>query len=210
MKKLLFFIILLGVMVALPAMMPDRSRSKVIIEGYGEGATWQEAKTQALADLACNLYDPWVSVTDDYKKTFKATDDLEELYTEFVHRILIYQEGWVFAPEYEYSETSQGYKCTAWVGDEYARAAIYNVFFISYDFDAAHRAFISEYQTYKSYSALEYYWVEERYYVLQYKAGLTMLMKLIPDYDWEKDPSPNLLKTYTKMLQTYTEDSQRF
>lgn len=210
MKKVLILIIIMCIMAGLSAMMPDRNRSKVIIEGHGEGATWQEAKVNALADLACNLYDPWVSVTDDYRKTFKATDDLEELYTEFVHKILIYQEGWVYAPEYEYKQTLTGYKCIAWVGDENARAAIYNVFFISYEFDAAHRAFVSEYQTYKSYSALEYYWVEERYYILQYKAGLTMLMKLIPDYDWDKDPSPNLLKTYSNMLKTYTEDSSKF
>lgn len=210
MKKVILVIVILGIMVGLSAMLPDRARSKVVIEGYGEGPTWQEAKAMALVDLACNLYDPWVSVSDSYTKTFKATDDLEELYTDFVHKILIYQEGWVFAPEYEYKEVPTGYKCTAWIGDEYARAAIYNVFFISYDFYAAHRAFVSEYQTYHSYSALEYYWVEERYYILKYKAGLTMLTKLIPDYDWEKDPSPNLLETYSKMLQTYTEDSQKF
>lgn len=210
MKKILILLIIMCIMAGLSAMMPDRSRSKIIIEGYGEGVTWQEAKANALVDLACRLYDPWVSITDNYKKTFKATDDLEELYTEFIHRVLVYQEGWVYAPEYEYLQTPKGYKCTAWIGDEQARTAIYNVFFISYEFDTAHKAFISEYQTYKSYSALEYYWVEERYYILKYKASLTMLMKLIPDYDWAKDPSPNLLKTYSEMLKIYTEDSSKF
>jgi hypothetical protein len=133
----------------LSALIPDRSWSTVVIEADAVAPTYAEAKMQALYNLALKLYDPYIESTETYTETLKKITEnniiSEAEYSEYVHKVAIYQEGWVFSPEYEGEwvivDGQKWVKATVWVGNYNIEGLIWQVYFLTSDMAQLHNTF---------------------------------------------------------------------
>ena len=217
MKKILLLVFLSLICISvLFAMMPDKSQNKIVIEATGYGQTYDIARLQALYELALKLYDPFVSSSEDYTKRITIADDLsgvsESEYQDYIHHITVYQEGWIFSPEYEaeyvYQNGQKLVKVTAWVGDSGVPTIWMLTWTLSNDLGGLHSCIKYELPVCRrnrySRDRVRAWLDQEKLVLLKFKANLSLLIK------FQAGDLNLLLEQYEKLAEMYYKDKMSF